>query len=792
MTWHGAAGWEACISLDDVRQKNTVSLLNGRLLFTACFGAVGGILCAVYLPWYPVLYVCGIALATGLVIALKKAGHRLNIAFALLSFFLFSLGAGYASHPTLPPEGTYFVQGVIEATAKVDEDGHTAVFLRDVQLQSASGDAYQVSSAYWTYYQTVGENESPVHPPQAGTVVHFEASLYHPSGATNPCGFDFRLYLLQSGTTIGLYSSADYETDAQRKIDLMTLAADARSAISSRIDELFSGHSDLVKALLLGQRDGLPEETRDAFSKAGVAHILAVSGLHIGLLSGFLLLILRKFLYPGAQTIAMAVFLLIYCWLLNFMATAVRASILLLAGMYARGRGRGADSLSVLSAAFLMILLVQPMDLFSNGFILSFSAVLGIYLLRDVFGRVLRFIRSGRIRSSLSVTCAAFLGTGIPSAMLFHRLSLVALAINPVISLLLSFMMPGYLVILALSCVFPSFAALLGNIMGYVNAFFEQMIVSVGDLPFASFTVPSIPVWFIPFFVLLCYVLSPYCAMRKKSRVCWICALFAAGCVGHLVTIDRGLSYTQLSLGNADCAVVQDGQKTLVIDAGDDASDLVSYLQAKGRHVNTLVITHLHADHIGGVRQLLDEEIRIDRVILPRGAEDQQIAQSSLDLLEELKQTGAEIVYVTAGDTLDEGQIHAEILWPVGENVRTGQDANDYSLCMLLEMGGCRLYTAGDVTGNYECYGAQGADILKVSHHGSKSSTGEEFLEQVSPAVAVISASGGNGHPSDAVLDRLQDTQVLCTDSCGAVRIDFQNGQYTLSAYLREGGMEQP
>ena len=598
-----------------------------------------------------------------------------------------------------------------------------------------------------------------------------------------------RQYLLERGIPVGLYNQGEYRVTDGNRADLRACAARAKTRLLARLDQLFGEDSALPKALLLGWRQELGEETLASFSHAGVAHVLAVSGLHVSLLAAALSLLMRKFMGQKGRLALVALFLITYCFLLDFRAPAVRASVLTLSMMAGGLRRRKTDTLSALCLSFLLIVFLQPGDMSSVSFQLSFGAVLGMMLLGKRLEGLLSPLFGRRIGRAVSAALSASLGTVIPVMGTFHYFSLVGLVFSPLMCAVLAVLLPVYGVLLALSFLYLPAVRPLAALVG---AFSRWMLRAVGwaaALPGAFVNTPAFPWPLIPFTVLLMWLFSPYSLLRGKKRLAVLGAAFLLGCAGHLLTIDRAVSYTQMDVGGADCAVLQDGRRTVVVDTGEDGQDLCAYLLSTGRRADLLVLTHLHMDHCGGVRELLRRNIPIGRVVIPIGAESQQVSLSALQLIASLRAHGIPVEEAGAGDRWEEGNIALTAVWPDRATIRTGQDPNDYCLVLRAEMGETSLLLCGDLSGAYEAYAAQPADVLKTAHHGSASSSSEAFLRRVRPALALIStAAGRNAADADGEVPvRLRELGIPyeTTAVAGAIRIETRGDCFTVQPFLR-------
>ena len=358
---------------------------------------------------------------------------------------------------------------------------------------------------------------------------------------------------------------------------------------------------------------------------------------------------------------------------------------------------------------------------------------------------------------------------------------------------LLAFLLPLCLLTLVLSLVWMDAARWIAFPVGWVLQLLSDGVSAAAQWPYMSVNCPSIPWTFWPLIAAGIYLFSAYAPSRLKGgrRLAILAALFVVGSAVHLYALDNKVAYIQLDMGSEDCAIIQDGRHTTVIDCGEDGRDLSSYLLARGRKVDTLVLTHLHTDHCLGAQDLMDDGIPIDRLILPVGAAQMAVSEEALELLDRLTAYCGEVVVVTAGDSWETERTVARVLWPEQDGIRTGKDANDYCLCLEYRLGDTTLLLTGDLSGAYEPYIRAKADVLKVAHHGSRTSSTPAFLADVSPQTAIISVSGNsNAAKSDSeVYEQLTQAgaDVYTTAACGAIRIEPCPGGYRVIRFIKEG-----
>ena len=746
-----------------------------------------GVGAGVSFAWRPALYGLGLCAAVLMAVFLPRLGRK-RIAGMLACFlFLGALLGGWKSHPALPPEGKCRMTGVLSCDASLRENGTAAAYLEQTVVQ-AGAEQTKVGRLYWTY---TPDTDSPFLP-REGDRVAFDGTLYHPQGQENPYGFDFRMYLLQKGVQAGVSGARETEIIDHPGRGIASLLYHVKQALTERVRLIFSEDSALPEALLLGQRDQLPEETTRGFSDAGAAHLLAVSGLHVGLLAGLLYVPVRR-RGPKVRLYVLGVFLLLYCALLDFSAPVVRASLLILIGAWRRIVRRAPDPLTALCAAFLLILLVRPLDLFSASFQLSFCAVLGIVVFSHFFPDRSEPSPVGALISAWRTALSATFGVALPTMQVFHRVSLIGLLVNPSACVFFSVLLPVYLLVMAVGCIWLPGGVWLARFVNPVTRGLVSSVTWLGSLPFASLRVPYLP-WYCVIAIAFALMLATRYSIlsAKKKLIAGTLALILSFCSWRL-TVSRDVQFVQLAVGQADAAILMDGRDTCVIDTGEYGGDVAAYLLSTGRQADRLILTHLHSDHCLGVEQLLKENIPIGAVYLPEGAQEQQIDSPCLELLDTLKARGIPILSLAAGDEIRFSRSSLTVTWPVAGTVVPGLDANRYSLCLLCDLDGVKLLTCADIVGDFEVYAARDADILKVPHHGSKASTGTDFLSCVSPQTAIITASRmSNRLPNPDTVRRLEaeGAAILNTGFTGAVTITAKQGEAKITTHLNE--KEQP
>lgn len=775
------------LQLAAVSERNGILLIVSLSFLAGCLSALrltGGL-------WLWGL--AGLSLLMGWL--LRRLGAGAEIALAFCFFALGALRFQSAYFTPQPDPGIYEITGYVYGGASERPDQRVAFVLGDVALDGApaSGRAYCT-----LHYDDV--------PPVLfdGAQVRFEGRVYLPDGKSGEPHMDFALWMRQSGQSFGIAAYQGIAVlNGEADAPVRDAAYRVRQSFIRALERVMGEEARVAVALLLGERDGLSQQEREAFETLGVAHVMSVSGLHVGLLGGLLLGLMRRLRVRRVLRLpALAVFLAGYCALTGFSAASVRAAVMLMLTLLAQLASRRPDRLTTLAAAMLVVLALDPLQAWSAGFVLSFSAMLGITLLLPPLTRLfvrlfpypeksrpLRYALGRLGRGALSLTAvslAAQVGVLLPTAAYFHQLPLYGVLINLLIVPLAGTMLTP---LCAIALLFSS-VPLAGQALGWTASLLARLLLwlvaLLSELPGAALRVASPPVLAGPALALVAVMLSGRApgSLRRRALASALVLALAAG--GAYASRPAELRYIQLAVGQADSALLLDGNQTLLIDAGSDGESALDYLLAEGRDIDALFITHLHLDHIGGIADLLDAGVRIGQVYLPLNAARQQADPDALKLLERLEGAGIPVMELARGDEMRYNTTSISVLWPVREHIRSGQDANELPLVLSIRFGPYTILSASDLSGAYERYAAAPADVLKVAHHGSADSSGEAFLDQVGARVALVSCSSGSRYlPGEATLERLtrSGAQVLRTDDCGDITLTLHGDQLYITPY---------
>lgn len=701
-------------------------------------------------------------------------------AWLVLSAAIGAVAGSLAWHQSVPPEGVYEVRGIISSEVRSGSFGQVRMDLSDVTLDGRSFSA----GAYWSFY--TDEESLAEYDLRPGRMVTFRGELYHPSGADNPDGYDFREDLLRRGITVGLYGEENLVVSDPSFFSFSGFTASVRHSLTrALISRMGEENGAYTAALLLGQRSLVPADDRAAFSRLGIAHILSVSGFHVGILAAMLGLLFRLlYLKPGLRMGLYAVILGFYCALCGLSMPVVRASLLLLVTFGGKLLNRPRTGLHSLCAVLCVMLLLSPVQITGASFQLTFAAVLGLMLITPGLMRHCPFRKKlpRRLWESCAVVLGAHIGILLPVMYWYQKLPLLGIPVSiPMTAFASVLIVLDWFVLLFLPV--PGISDLLAGAASAATTLMTDTVRGLSALPGIMLWTPS-PTLLTVAGILLIFI--ALCAMLRLPRISRV-VILAVGTVLAVWSLfpvpHTSTEYIQFSVGNADAAILWDRDQVIVIDAGLEDGITSGYLRRRRLEPDAVIITHLHTDHVAGIRSMIDDEIPIPLLYLPAGAEDQLIHEDVVALLAELRFSGTEIRYLGKGDELTLPSGSLTVLWPETGKTRLRQDANHYSLVSLLKLKGVTMLQASDITGEYEMYSAVPADILKAPHHGSAGSSSGEYLSAVSPQAVILSCRNISRHEDYAA--RLPEPVSLwSTARNGALTLRFEDSTVTVIPFI--------
>jgi competence protein ComEC len=611
-----------------------------------------------------------------------------------------------------------------------------------------------------------------------------------------------------------LVGSAQVETSAPG------VGERVRTWVAATAGELYGSRAGLVEALVTGRRVGMDRALQDRFAQSGLVHLLSISGFHVGLVAAWVALAARACRVRREHALGLAAGVAaLYVAFLGWPPPATRAAALAALAAWCRVRQRNVRPDPLLAVTCLAVLLVDPWAVGDLGAWLSAAALWGATTAtRWSDGALGRAWGWRALASSVGATAAtapitaAALGAVAPVgiALNFAAIPLAAVAVPGVFASLLAAPLAG-----------PVARALAGG-AGLGLHGLELLAGAGAAIPGGHVICEASPAAALPWIALLAVLLwgihartTPAEAFRRWA---WAGAvalwLPLATHWGHrLGSGPSGLSLHFLDVGQGDGAVLRTPHgRYVMIDAGplaggDDAGRrvLVPYLAREGvTDVAALIVSHAHADHVGGAVAVLDR-FRTELVIEPGRTYADPVYYRFLDAV---SADGVPWHRARPGERFTLDSVHFTLLHPDPAWPGWGDDLNEDSVVLLVEYGAFRAMFMGDagLPAEHWLRGRVGrVDLLKVGHHGSRGASGDEWLDELRPSAAVISVGRRNtyGHPSPDALARLarhgaalwrtdRDGDVVVTSDGRSMRVAARGGTKIFDVVGRAEGAPRP
>ncbi len=605
------------------------------------------------------------------------------------------------------------------------------------------------------------------------------------------CGGSVRLrwpedHAARGGTTwvvAGKWSGVLLVVRRMRVLDPVPRGRGAlRDALAAKSTELFGARAPIVNALVFAPNARLDSDIRERYVRSGLAHLLSISGLHVGFIAAWLALILRKFpLAPPARFGATAVLLLGYLWLLGFPAPAVRAGAMLVLVEVARLRERVVAPRGVVALAALAVLVQDAWALESVGAWLSVAGVGAVVWAGRAFARAPRLARLA------APALAATLVTAPISALAFGTVAPIGVLANLIAIPLAGVAVPGLVMALVLSWLASGPAHLIAAGAGLGLALLDLVARGAALVPGGHVVMVAgwraALVWAAVAVAAWWLWNSPRRPWLIAARVAFVSTVFVTTTFRDVISLDdcRCLTVHFLDVGQGDAAALRTPNgRWIVIDGGPRTPErdagrrvVVPFLRGQGvGRVAVLVATHGDADHLGGLPAVV-EAFDPELVLEPGEPLGRPLY---LEFLAGVEASGAQWHPARAGDRVEVDGVVLEVLSPDSLWLRLPLDVNEHGVVLRVRYGTVRLLFQADAGLPVESrlVGTVGrVDLLKVGHHGSRSATSDEWLDELEPRTAVISVGRHNnyGHPAPDVLARLarHGVTVFRTDQSGTI-----------------------
>jgi len=673
---------------------------------------------------------------------------------------------------------------------------------------------------------------------RVGDRLRLRCRLYPPRGFHNPGGFSYERHLAFDRIyTIGFLSEERgwVKLGEGFKNPVTLQVENWRDRIRDFLNrEAKPPSSGIFKALVLGEQGDIPEEIKEYFILTGTAHLLAISGDQFGIVailsfslliwilkrSEFLLLSISVRKWAAGLTIPCIV---LYAFIAGGGISVIRAAIMVITFLFSILLNRERNLLHTLALAAFLILIFSPPSLFDVSFQLSFLAVLSILYL------VPRFLQEFKqeeislllktswkknvlkyMRLSFLVTGVAILGTAPFVALHFNRFAPIGFITNLFIIPWVGFLIvPLSLTASIFSFFFIPFATFLINLNGFITLILLRVLAFFASLPFASFFVSTPTVFEIVLFYSLLFLVAHF-RKGKKTRYLFagLCIIFACDLAYWNLkdSFQKDLKLTFIDVGHGDSIFIEfpKGKKMLIDGGGlyEDRFDIGKNVIApflwkkKVRRIDTLVLTHPDPDHLKGLN-FIASQFSIGQ-FWDNGYQTQSEPYLQLKKILSGKRIKIRSLNEETSPQIIDG-VEVSVLNPPARNatqrkVEHLRDLNNSSLVMKLRFRNVSVLLAGDVGKEAEEWMLRKAyplraDILKIPHHGSSSSSSLPFLDRVKPTYAILSVGERNiarlPHP-DVLKRYLQlGSRILKTDQHGAITVTTDGKNIEVKTFLK-------
>lgn len=672
-----------------------------------------------------------------------------------------------------------------------------------------------------------------------GSTVTLRGTFCAFSEATNPGEFDVAGYYhtLQIG---GKLTDITILEESSEYSEWREMLQRLRNYFRTRLYRVFpQKEASVLTAMLLGDKEGLDAEIKELYQQNGIIHILSISGLHITMIGMSVYRLLRRCgvpVWPAA--LCGGVILCLYGVMTGMSVSAARAIGMYLIRMLGELVGRTYDMLTALGILAAVLVWQNPENLNNAGFLLSFGSILGIgwlypAILPQENKSVRRHYEPQKWKRVLRDKYQKWWNGLVQSILASMSITLFTLPIQlwfyyevPVYSILINLLVLPFmsmLMITGLTAMLLPGTGIVGTVTCLVLQVYEWLCHCFDRLPYHTWNPGRPEIWQVVVYYLLLLVVVALQERRKRGaigkkhdRVKLTVLPYAILTIAVIVLVFRINTITTvtfLDIGQGDCILMETASgEVFLFDCGSTSRKqvgeyvLLPFLKYNGiHHIDAVFVSHPDEDHCSGIEELFgfaeEEGITVGQLVLPDIAE--AMREEEFDFLwqavrGEVDEVNAGtgdagqdsetlVSYISAGDSfVTENAMFLCLNPPDGY---ANGDSNAYSQCFYVEIKNDETFSlllTGDIEGEGEEIFLQelqsrnidDVTVLKVPHHGSRNSSGEAFLQQVKPRVAIISCGENNsyGHPHAETLKRLEEagSAIFTTPECGAITIEIE------------------
>ncbi len=686
-------------------------------------------------------------------------------------------------------------EGVFSCTIVSDPEDGTLGWYMTVDIHSPD-----IGLAEVRIYAEVDSDNRPF---SYGDKIRISGRKAVPSRARNPGDMDYAMFLARRGIHVLVHvdSISDVEILSDKAGNKLLRKIYSGKRVFMDAVSLVVGkeHSPLIRALIFGEKRGLSTDIEENFRKSGLYHMLVVSGLHVGLIASFCFLVFNKIFGNKAACITSITAVIIYVIIAGFKVSLIRAGIMCVLTMVGIINNRKKDLCSSLALAGVILLFINPLNLYDLGFQMSFIATLSIIKLAPVIKERLRII-PGWIGSGLSISIAASLGIAPLLIYHFNLISLISPFANIIAAPLLGVIIISSFFSGVLVLIIPVAAIPLSYVLGVLIDIFCKMAEVLTELPVSFIYLQSPPVFLILFYYTLLYWIST-CSecnifedensvLRKRALIS-IALILAIVIWSSVLMPSDLLTLTFFDVGQGDAILIEFSRGPVILVDGGDAfmrydagrDVILPYLRREGiNRIDIIFLSHIHRDHIGGIPEVLRE---VDVGLLVDGCPPFS-SSTYYEIIELVREREIPYANLRGGEVIFLGEdINIHIINGYSSDI---DDPNNNSLVLRIEYGRWSALLTSDIEeetiGRLVARGMDPVSVVQIPHHGGNAGNIDEFIRVLSPEDAVISVGTNRfGHPRPEIIDVLkkENVRVYRTDIHGAVIIHTNGWTYNVT-----------
>lgn len=627
--------------------------------------------------------------------------------------------------------------------------------------------------------------------------------LKEPEENTNPKLFNYKLYLKSKNINFKAYVDGDKVKKIGENSNLFVkIKKSFNNTVDDSLEILKPRNRDLIKSMILGRSNIMEEEDIDSFRNLGLAHILAVSGLHLGIITGFLILIMSALTMDRKLINLISIlFIIIYIFLIGGPPSILRAGISLIIYFLSINLKKYSDPVNNLFFISFILSIYNPYIIFNIGFQLSFIATLSILIIPRY---IKRFVKTKNNLSALTSIIAVQIGLFPIQIYYFNYFNLLSIVGNLLIIPIISIVLPlGFVLVLLnikLYFIGYSIATIIDIFLDIVFKINEILI----NIKLFEFKIFSPNIFLIIFYYLILGIIFRKIKINFLSKninkfiIFFILIIIIFNSFN--IFYENSLSVEFIDVDQGDCSLIRYKNKNYLIDTGGNTfknfdigkNIVIPYLIKTGvTDLDTVFISHFDDDHSKSLVDIMDE-IKINRLVFGYINSENKLYQ---DIKTKAEKLNIPIEILNTGDKLYiDKNIFFKVYNPNKKIKDINLSENDMSLVLELNYFDKNILFTGDIEENSENKLIENniseVNFLKVPHHGSKTSSSEELLNKIKPKVGFIQVGKNNNfsHPNKEVLNRYKEhhTEIYRTDISGLINLHLTEKNCIIKEFIKE------